>query len=171
MSCDLSVGLASIGCKDNTGGITKIYLANAESVASITAASGTISAITMATDKLFYEFALPKFSGSFTENIKASAENGTVYYEQVITGSMRKMSVANRNLIKTLATANLVAIVADANGNHWYVGETRNLDLTEGSAATGTQMGDKNGYSFTLTGMEPAPAQLVTSSIIAALLV
>lgn len=169
MACDLTAGISSLGCK-NPGGVKTIYLANKENVTSITSSSGEVTGITMSTSTQFYEFVLPKNTGSFTENYNVSPENGSVFYEQVLTLGFRKMQAAIRNTIMILNQANLIAIVLDNAGTYWLIGETNGCEVTEGSGSTGAAMGDKNGYSLTITGQEPAAAQEVDSTIIAALL-
>jgi hypothetical protein len=63
----------------------------------------------------------------------------------------------------------LEAVVKDNNGNFWYLGLTRGLDVTAGSAQSGTAEGDRSGYTLTFTGKEPALAQSVGSAVASAL--
>lgn len=44
----------------------------------------------------------------------------------------------------------LVAVVKDSNGAYWYLGKTRGLDVTAGTAGTGTAQGDRSGFTLTL---------------------
>jgi hypothetical protein len=64
----------------------------------------------------------------------------------------------------------LIAVVKDANGSYWLLGKTRFLHATAGNSGTGTASGDRNGYTFTYTALEPSLAPSVDSSIIAGLL-
>jgi hypothetical protein len=64
-----------------------------------------------------------------------------------------------------LAQNTLVAVVKDNNGKYWYLGKQRGLDLTGGSAGTGTADGDRSGYTLTFTGAEPALAPEVNSTV------
>jgi hypothetical protein len=64
-----------------------------------------------------------------------------------------------------LAQNTLVAVAKDNNGKYWYLGKTRGLDLTAGSAGTGTADGDRSGYTLTFTGAEPQLAPEVNSTV------
>jgi hypothetical protein len=68
-----------------------------------------------------------------------------------------------------LAQNSLVAVVKDSNGIYWYLGKTRGIDLTAGSAATGTAQGDRSGFTLTFSGAEPAMAPSVASNVASAL--
>jgi hypothetical protein len=64
-----------------------------------------------------------------------------------------------------LAQNTLVSVAKDNNGKYWYLGKTRGLDLTGGSAGTGTAEGDRSGYTLTFTGAEAALAPEVNSTV------
>jgi hypothetical protein len=68
-----------------------------------------------------------------------------------------------------LAKNNLLAVVQDGNDKYWLLGKVNGADLTGGHGATGAAFGDRNGYTLTFTGNEPALAPEVSSSIIAGL--
>jgi hypothetical protein len=68
-----------------------------------------------------------------------------------------------------LAQNTLVAVAKDNNGAFWYLGKQRGLDLTGGSAGTGTAIGDRSGYTLTFTGAEAALAPSVNSTVSGAL--
>jgi hypothetical protein len=63
-----------------------------------------------------------------------------------------------------------MVIAQDADDVYHLLGETRAMHLTASASTTGKAMGDKNGYSITLTGKEPLPANKVNSGVIAGLL-
>jgi hypothetical protein len=52
--------------------------------------------------------------------------------------------------ISALAQGELCAIVKDANGLYWFLGNEEPLILSAGDGLTGTARGDRNGYSITL---------------------
>ena len=82
MACELTKGRA-LDCKDIVGGIRAVYFVQLDDV-TLTSASGSVSDIDIAGsgsgDEL-YKYSLVRGTGSFTETITASAENGTVFYE------------------------------------------------------------------------------------------
>jgi hypothetical protein len=169
MACSLTSGYV-LDCKDSLGGIVDVMFIAAGDISSYTEASGVVTAITKAAGKKFYKYALVKGTSSFTENINASVENGTIFYQQELTMIINKLQVAVRNELLLLAKNYLVAIVHDANDAYWILGIKNGIDLTAGSGASGTAQGDRSGYTLTFMGKEPQLAQQVSSGIIAALL-
>lgn len=168
MACALTQGY-TLDCKDSLGGIKAVWFISSANVSSITEASGIVTTITKASGKVFYKYELVKNTGSLTETITASVENGTVYYAQELSIVLNKLQANTRNEILLLAKNNLVAVVQDANDKYWYLGRVQGLDITGGTSATGTAQGDRSGYTLTFTGGEKELAPEVTSSIIAGL--
>jgi hypothetical protein len=178
MSCLLTSGWAK-GCKDNAGGLKRVLLANKSDVVSFTEGqtgslpepSGEITAITMGAGAVFYEFVPNKMSSNWVENIQANTQNGTVGYEQVLTMIFAKNEAAKRNQVALLGQGEVYAIVEDYNGKYFLLGEFNGCELTGGSSSSGTALSDLNGWTLTLSAMEPEPAKEVDADIIAALLV
>ena len=168
MPCALTQGY-TLDCKDSLGGIKAVWLINHANVTAITEASGIVSAITKAASKVFYKYELVKNTGALTETVTASVENGTVFYAQELTVVLNKLQANTRNEILLLAKNTLMAVVQDANDKYWLLGRYSGLDVTGGTAATGTAQGDRNGYSLTFTGGEKELAPEVNSGIIAGL--
>ena len=168
MSCALTQGY-TLDCKDSIGGIKAVWFIAVGDVASVTEASGIVSAITKASGKVFYKYQLVKNSSALTENVNANVQNGTVFYAQELAIVLNKMQANTRNEILLLAKNNLMAVVQDANDKYWLLGRQNGLDLSAGSSATGTAQADRNGYNLTFTGGEKELAPEVTSGIIAGL--
>jgi hypothetical protein len=168
MACALTQGY-TLDCKDSLGGIKAVWLIAHANVSSVTEASGIVSAITKASGKVFYKYELVKNTGALTETITASVENGTVFYAQELSVVLNKLQANTRNEILLLAKNTLMAVVQDANDKYWLLGRYTGLDVTGGTAATGTAQGDRSGYTLTFTGGEKELAPEVSSSIIAGL--
>lgn len=168
MPCVLTQGY-TLDCKDSLGGIKTLWLINHANVTAVTEASGIVSAITKAATKVFYKYELVKNTGALTETITASVENGTVFYAQELSIVLNKLQANTRNEILLLAQSTLMAVVQDANDKYWLLGRVQGVDVTGGTAATGTAQGDRNGYALTFTGSEKQLAPEVTSGIIAGL--
>ena len=168
MSCALTQGY-SLDCRDSLGGIVEVYFTEAANVTTTTEASGVITALTKATGKRFWKYALVKDTSMFNQTITASVANGTVFYTQELQIILNKLQTNTRNEILLLAQNSLVAVVKDSNGNYWYLGKTRGIDLTAGSAATGTAQGDRSGFTLTFSGAEPAMAPSVAQAVYSAL--
>jgi hypothetical protein len=169
MACALTQGYV-LDCKDSLGGITEVLFIASKDVTATTEVSGVITAVTKASGKRFYKYELVKETSSFVENVNASVENGSIFYQQELTVILNKLQANTRNEILLLAQNLLVAVVKDNNGKYWYLGKTRGLDITGGSAGSGTAMGDRSGYTLTFTAKEPELTPEVRSSIITGLL-
>jgi len=167
MACNITSGIAR-GCRDNAGGIVEVYLGNYPTGYTAqewysTDGAGTVTAITALTQ---YTFVPTKNSSNWVENVNSSVENGTIGYEQVITLVFAKNQAATRDIVKLLGQANMVAIVRDKNEKYWMLGAQDGLELNGGNSASGTALNDLNGWTVTLTGMEPFPAEEVASALI-----
>tara|TARA_R110000765_G_scaffold329488_2_gene420329 strand:+ start:356 stop:901 length:546 start_codon:yes stop_codon:yes gene_type:complete len=167
MACDISSGF-QLGCRDNSGGIKNVYILSG-SVTTVTAATGAISDISG--DGVFYQFELTKNTGDYTETPNPSLENGTVFYSQTVNISLHKLQASIRNQVKVLAQNPDLKIVVETNngsddnvGKFFYIGRFRGATLTGGAGTTGTAFGDANQYSLTFEGMEPQPADEITTT-------
>ena len=179
MACLLTSGIAK-GCRDNSGGIKRVLIANKSKVSSIAPAqgavgtpedTGVITSITMASaSDYFYEFVPNKMSSNWVENIQSNLQNGTIGYEQVLTLMFAKNEAAKRNQIKLLGQAEVVVMVEDYNNKYWMLGEINGMELSGGNSGSGTALTDMNGWNITLTGMEHEPAREVDSTIVDALI-
>ncbi len=168
MACALTQGY-SLDCKDSLGGITEVYFMAFQDVASYTVSGGVVTALTKDSGKRFYKYELVKGTSSFVENINASVENGTIFYQQELTIILNKLQANTRNEILLLAQNLLVAVAKDNNNKYWYLGLTKGLDITGGSAQSGAALGDRSGYSLTFTGQEADLSPEVASNIASAL--
>lgn len=168
MACALTQGY-TLDCRDSLGGITEVYFMAFQDVSSTTEASGVITALTKATGKKFYKYELTKGTSVLTENINSNVQNGTLYYTPELTIILNKLQANTRNEILLLAKNLLVAVAKDNNGKYWYLGKTRGIDLTAGSATSGTADADRSGYTLTFAGSEPSLSPEVNSIVAAAL--
>lgn len=160
----------SFGCDTGAGGVDKeLYLIELENVLSYTESSGTLTAITKATGKIFRKYQLVLETANFQEDIVGNRVNGTLYYDQKGTIVINKQNIAVRNEILLLAKNRLVVVIKDNNGNYLLYGRVFGAMLQTGVAATGTVWGDRNGYTLNFTGKETELAPFVSSSVIATL--
>lgn len=169
MACALTQGY-TLDCKDSLGGLKSVLFIESENVSVATETSGVITDISLAVGKYFYKYELVKETSSFTETITANVQNGSVFYAQELSIILNKLQANTRNEILLLAKNTLVAIVEDRNGKYWYLGQDNGLDVTGGTAASGTASGDRSGYEITFGGQEKELAPEVSSSIIAGLI-
>ncbi len=158
MSCSLTTGYA-LGCRNSVGGIKTIYVQALNATGSVnTNGSGLVTGFTpTSVSGSFFEYDLTKATSSMTETLNASTENGTLFYTPEVTFTINKLQTSVRNELRLLAQNRLLVIVQDNNSNYWLLGAANGLEVSAGTAGTGTAFGDRNGYEMTLTGMEPSP--------------
>ena len=158
--CSITAGYA-IPCKDYVGGIKKIYLGElADFETGVTITSGSVSELPSAS---VYQWDLKPGSSSATQNVQSDPVAHTVFWEQVA-------EVVEAAIIRTAGDATdalnfesatrgrWVVFVQDQNDNIFMFGRVRGAEVTAGTIATGQGMGDANGYTFTFTANEDAPA-------------
>ena len=168
MSCSLTTGYA-LGCRDSVGGIKAIYVQAFNATGSVnTNGSGTVTGFTGYSASGFFEYDLTKATSSLTETLTASTENGTLFYAPEITFTINKLQVLVRNELRLLARNRTIVIVQDNNSKYWVLGADNGMEVTAGTAGTGTAFGDRSGFDITLSGMETNPLLLILSSTFAA---
>jgi len=172
-TCDITSGF-TLGCRDNTGGITNLYILSGSITTVDTASEGLISGITGSGE--FFKFELFRQTSDFSEAITSTPENGTVFYEQTVNAVFFKLQSATRNQVKVLAQNPDLKVIVETNngtvdgvGRYWLLGQDRGMQLLSGTGATGTAFGDLNGYTLTFTGQEPNPASEISGSLAAAM--
>jgi hypothetical protein len=169
-SCYLSSGV-DLGCSDGIGGIKSIWVlgtsgATAPSVSavSITGTTGPITGITG--QGVWYNFELKRNTSSLSQNTTKNFENGTIFWEQVLTAILFKYDQDKRNQLLVLGQNDNIKIVAvDQNDVNYYLGQVNGMYLSGGSAATGTAFGDRNGFELIFTGQEADPANVVSGTL------
>jgi hypothetical protein len=170
MSCYISSGV-DLGCSDGIGGIKSIWVLGASgntapsvSAVSITGSTGPITGITGS--GVWYNFELKRNTSSLSQNTTKNFENGTIFWEQVLTAVLFKYDQDKRNQLLVLGQNDKIQIVAvDQNDVQYYLGQVNGLYLSGGSAATGTAFGDRNGFELIFTGQEAEPANVVSGTL------
>ncbi len=159
MACEISLGRTE-PCK-TVGGIKAIYIMNWIDGLDYTPDSddvidsfGTDAPVTL------YKYDL-RGNSSFEQNINASRENGTVFFEQVLNLTLKKLSAADHKEIKLLSYGRPHIVVEDYNGIAFLMGKEHGSEVTGGTVVTGAAMGDLSGYTLTFTAMEKLPAQFL----------
>jgi hypothetical protein len=157
MACDIAAGRIE-PCKDSIGGLDAIYFVNDGDLTGYTMDSSNTDVIeaVLGTPSA-YKFDL-KGNSTYQEDITTSRENGTTYFQQVLTVTLKKLDVATHKAVKLLSYGNPKVIIKDNNGNFFLAGKDFGMDVTGGTVVTGGAMGDLSGYTLVLTGMEKAPA-------------
>jgi len=167
MSCFISSGVA-LGCSDGIGGIKKIYIVGGGgSVTGYTYdADGAITGATSTTGTTLYGFELKRNTSSLAQNTTKNFENGSIYWEQVLTAILYKYDQDKRNQLKVLGQNDKLQIVAiDQNDVQYLLGQVNGMYLSGGSAGTGTAYGDRNGFELQFSGQESSPANVIEGAL------
>lgn len=165
MACNLTAGI-QLGCRDNTGGLATLWITDYTNITSLSQSAVTDTIYAISGTGTFYEFQLIRTSSQLTETVNASLENGTVFYQGEIVTYFSKLGQDKRNILKTLAQSQRLAIVAeDNNGQYFYLGQTYGCFISAGTSVTGKALGDANGYNMTFQYLEPNPMNQLSGSL------
>lgn len=167
MACDISLGRIE-PCKDSVGGLKAVYFVNYGDATGYTYNGTNTDVIDdVAGTPTAYKYDLKGVS-TFTQNVNSSRENGTTFFEQVLELTFKKLSIVDNKQLKLMAYGRPQVVVEDNNGNFFYAGLKHGMDVTGGTIVTGGAMGDLSGYTLTLTGMEPVPANFIGDTLVGA---
>jgi len=165
MSCILNSGRLK-PCKDAVGGIRKIHFVDFGTLGTITLGSNDevtdITGITLDVDgssgdesnAFKYHTYDVKGNSSLETNIQSSLENGTTFFEQVLSITLHKLTKEDNKELKLITFGRPHVFVETFDGSLLLVGREHGAEVTGGTAVTGTAMGDLQGYTLTLTANE-----------------
>lgn len=164
MACDISLGRLE-PCKDAVGGLNAVYFVNFGDATGYTYNGTNTDVIDeVAGTPTAYKYDL-KGNSSYTETITSSRENGTTFFEQKLSLTLKKLTITQHKQIKLLSYGRPQVIIEDNNGNFFYCGLEHGMDVTGGTIVTGAAMGDLSGYTLELTGMERVPANFIGDTL------
>lgn len=169
MSCVLDSGY-SLGCRDNIGGLQKVYIRNWS--ASTTYTYDVNGVVTGGTNTAtpFYTFEQRNETAEFAPGEgQHSLENGTNFWNQNVNLTFHKYQASLRDLLYVMAQTELEIIVLDQNGKYFLVGEQNGANLIGSNASVGKAFGDLNGVTINLQAKEPGPAREISSTFIGTL--
>jgi hypothetical protein len=165
MSCDIANGRLE-ACKDAISGLLNIYFINYgdlnvdDITYGTTANSDVINTWVPASQLSLYKYEL-KGANGFEQTIQTSRDNGTTFFEQVLTVQLKKQDIATHKNVKMLAYGRPRIVVETRDHQFFLAGLDQGCDVTAGNVSSGTAMGDFNGYNLTFTGMEKIPANFL----------
>ncbi|MHA1483516.1 MAG: hypothetical protein ACTSQA_08815, partial [Candidatus Heimdallarchaeaceae archaeon] len=93
MACALTQGRA-IDCRNSTGGIEEVLIANFGDITIDTVAAGVITAMTQAGVTSFYRYSLEKENGSLVETQTGSLEGGGNFYDSVLDFTTKNLTAS-----------------------------------------------------------------------------
>lgn len=167
MSCDITRGRLE-QCKNSVGGLKAVYFVNFGDMGAITydiTDTDVISAVAGTPNAYKYEI---KGDSSYEETINSDRNTGTTFFTQTLNLNLKKLTKKDHKELKLLIWGRTNVIVEDNNGNFFVAGLTRGMDVTGGTIVTGAALGDMSGYTLTLVGEEPTPANWLATTAAAA---
>jgi hypothetical protein len=166
MACNsLSIGRA-LPCTSSVGGIKAIYAAPFGSLGALTIVGGEVTAIGNDGAVDLYKYDLESSNG-LEQAVTASAENGSVFYEQTLTMTLKKLDLASQNELIDLIKSRTQIFIEDYNNNFFLMGATNGVQSSGGSITTGQAYGDLSGFSgLTFSAQETLPAFFVLSTVV-----
>ena len=156
MACDLTLTGRGVGCKDALGGIKRIYVAEWVDGIWEDIASGEVSGSTAAIT--FYTYDMTRGSGSLNQTITSDLAAGTVFFDQVCSVTFNKAAASDITEISNLVKGRMAVLVEDNNGNWFVMGHQNGVEVSGGTAQTGTAAGDQNGFTLEFSAQDVAPA-------------
>jgi hypothetical protein len=172
MACVINAGYV-IDCRESVGGIQAIWLISnanlydASGNSRVTDASGTVTAMTKATNTKFYKFEVPRGTAVASTNMTGSMENGTVFYTHSLTFPINTRTATVRNIITTLAKNRLTFVTLEMDGVYRMYGKGYGLMMDSTTNSSGTAPGDRNGAELVFSSMEIDDFLVVSSSVAA----
>lgn len=164
MACDISLGRIE-PCKTSNGGLKSVYFVNygdIDSVAYNVTDTDVIDTVTGTPNAYKYDL---KGTSAFEQSINSSRENGTTFFTQTLTLNLKGLTAKDHKQIKLLSYGRPQVLIEDRNGNVFLAGLVHGMEVSGGSITTGAAMGDISGYSLTLTGEEPLPANFLGDTL------
>jgi hypothetical protein len=166
MSCNsLSIG-RTLPCTSSVGGIKAFYVASWGTLGTLNVSptTGELESVT-GTPQLFqYDV---EGSNGLEQAITSSAENGSIFYDQTLTVTLKKLDLATQNELVDLLKARTHIFVEDYNSNYFLMGATNGVHSSGGSITTGQAYGDLSGFSaLTFNAQETLPAYFTDATVI-----
>lgn len=163
MSCIIDGGY-TLGCS-SIGGVEKVWIGTySASQAYSLDIDNIITAVTSGQTVYLMEqdmeYAGLNQTGTF------SRENGTVFYESVLSLKFIELSAELRNLIVALGRAPLFAVVKSNAGAYYLCGLESAGRATAGVASLGIAQGDLNGATLEVTWKTPNGVFLLNAGVL-----
>ena len=166
MACNLTRGLL-VDCKDQIGGLKKIFFVNTYSADIRAGATFTANVMDTAgfvdwdiyggTYVNVFQYDLRPNLSSMTVNINSDPATGTTWFEQTLSVTLQKLTAAQSNELKLISYNRSQVFVLDANDNVFLLGMNDGCDVSGGTAVTGAAKSDLTGYTLELRAEEKEP--------------
>lgn len=170
MACTQTFAGIDLACTGATGGVKRVLIANFDDVTAVKVTSGKIDDITMAQSAKFKEYRFRKNTAYKTSTANFNDENGTRYVSTEVFMRFSKLETSKRTEMQALFNGQCVVIVELQDGTYWYMGYNNPVTMTAGTAESGTNMDDFQGYTATMTDLSQEFPYEIDAAIIAGLL-
>jgi len=147
MACDITAGRLR-ACKQNIGGVGKLYLFN-NLANPFTITAGVITAINPLLTTV-YEYEIEGDGNNIVESLVSDRNTGTSVNTQTSTISLKKIDAVTSQQLNLVAYGFPMMVVVDRNGLGHAIGIDDGIDFTV-AQNTGGAKTEMNGY--TLTGV------------------
>lgn len=148
-TCNLNDGYV-LGCS-SIGGVEKVWIGEfVDNVQYAQDSCGTITGIST-TGLTVYAFEQDIEHAGLVQTGNYSRENGTVFYESVLSIKLIGLDCNVRNRMVELGRAPLFAVVKSNAGDYYYCGIESAGRASAGEANLGTALGDMNGLSQSIS--------------------
>ena len=168
MSCNsLSIG-RTLPCTSSVGGIKAFYVCSYGTLGALTVSATTGELESIAGTPTLYKYDVEGSNG-LEQAVTASSENGSVFYEQTLTVTLKKLDKLTQFELTDLLKSRTHVFVEDYNSNYFLMGATNGVHSSGGSITTGQAYGDLSGFSaLTFTAQEVLPAYFTVSTVVTA---
>jgi hypothetical protein len=168
MACDVGKGKRR-DCKNAVSGFKKLYLANYDEYNMVTSSTTTGHLLTDIGDLVeVFGYDMKNTGNNFVQTINSSSDNGTTFYNQVLTFILTKLTAEMEFQVKMMAYGSPILFVELRSGQIFAMGLENGCDIT-GTAGVGGTMDSLNGYTLTATANEKEPIFYLDSASITAL--
>jgi len=163
-TCNLTQGQL-LSCS-SIGGVEVAYIGEWDDTTLQFDSCGIITGITSGLTA--YTFNMDAEHGGLTQTLNASRENGTVFFDSILTVKFIGFNCVRRKTLVELSRAPLFAIVKSVAGDYYAlgVGGAASGRASAGTASIGTAYGDMNGTSIDLQFKSSNGAYLINSALV-----
>ena len=162
-TCNLTDGYV-LGCS-SIGGVEKVWIGEwVDNVAIQQDSCGIITGITT-TGLTVYSFEQDIEHAGLVQTGNYSRENGTVFYESILSIKLITLDCNVRNRMVELGRAPLFAVVKSNAGDYYYLGLESSGRASAGDANLGVLLGDMNGLNQSISWKSANGVFLMSDSL------
>ena len=164
-NCALNGGF-QLGCS-TVGGVEQVWIGEWEPITAFTQDTcGIITGLTASAPLSVWAFEQDIEHAGLVQNGNYSRENGTTFFESILSIKLIGLDCNVRNRMVELARSPLFAVVKSNAGDYYLLGLESSGRASEGSASLGVLLGDMNGLSQSISWKSANGAYLIDSALL-----